>query len=1264
MYPLRVGVTMSLHKLSAGSGYDYLTRQVAALDATAKGHIGLASYYTERGETPGMWIGSGLDGIDGLTAGDPVTAEQMRALFGCGLHPLAELRQQQLAGPDLTPRDYQDAARLGAPFKLVDGGVSPFRFEVSKRIAALNTAAGIPVGAAVPAADRARVRTDVAREFFLAEHGREPTDARELAGQIAKDSRPRTQPLAGYDLTFSPVKSVSTLWAVADPAIAAVIEEGHQAAVKEALTFIEEYALFTRTGPQGIRQVNVRGLVATAFTHRDSRAGDPDLHTHVAVANKVQTLDGRWLSIDGRVLFKANVAASETYNTALEQHLRETLGVRFAERPGTDPAKRPIREIVGVDPRLNRRWSTRRAHIETRRGELAIQFQKAHGRPPTPVEALHLAQQATLETRDAKHEPRSLAEQRAAWLGEAATVLGGPGALASMVRTALAPHPETATIADSPWVAQTADHILTVIEASRSTWQMWHVRAEAQRQVRTTGVSAQRAGALVDLLVDEVLHRRSIALAAPRDGIEEPEVLRRVDGSSVYIVAGAALYTSQRILDAEQRLLTAAGRGDGSAVDQLAVDLALLEMAANGSPLDAGQATLVREMCTSGSRLQLAIAPAGAGKTTAMRALTLAWTQDGGHVIGLAPSAAAAAVLGEQTGIRTDTLAKLTWSLQHGELPDWAAAVGPSTVVIIDEAGMADTLTLDAAVQFAVRRGASVRLVGDDQQLAAIGAGGVLRDIAHRHGALRLTELHRFTDPAEAATTLALREGKLEALNFYLDHGRVHVGDLATTTQDAFAAWVSDRAAGLDTIMIAPTRKLVAELNRQARDHLLGSHPAGRAVRLADGNQASVGDVIITRCNDRRLRLTASDWVKNGDRWTITQVGNQGDLTLRHARSRLTVRLPAVYVCTSTGLGYATTIHAAQGVTADTMHGLATGQESRQQLYTMLTRGRVANHLYLQVVGDGDPHTLIRPDTVTPRTPTELLEQILARDDTPTSATTLLRRFSDPAARLHDAVQRYTDGLKVAAEQTVGPATVDRLDSRAEQVVPDITNEPAWPTLRANLIFLAAETGLHPLIHLYEAAFDRDLSTAEDTAALLNWRLPEPAPTHGQPPLPWLPGIPQAINDHPEWRQYLVQRSQLITDLADHIRHHARHDGTQPLWATQGSFLSPALIAEVAVWRAANGVDPHDRRATGREQLQISSAEWQDILSEGSPTLATTRPTRMSGRRKLVPLSKFALTKLDSTGPGHPPTTGGRVRPALDAREICHMAIAHESTLR
>jgi conjugative relaxase-like TrwC/TraI family protein len=1183
---------MSLHKLTAGSGYDYLTRQVAALDATDKGHTGLASYYSERGESPGVWVGSGMEGIDGLDVGDPVTAEQMRALFGCGLHPLAELRLQQLDGPDLTGHDPRDVIRLGAPFKIIDEA-TPFRVEVAQRIVALNAAIGEPVDASVAAADRARIRTQVAREFFVAEHGRAPNDAAELAGQIAKSSRPRAQTVAGFDLTFSPVKSVSTLWAVAEPAAAAAIERAHQAAVNDALSFIEQQALFTRTGPQGIRQVNVRGLVAAAFTHRDSRAGDPDLHTHVAVANKVQTHDGRWLSIDGRVLFKAKVAASETYNTSLEQHLRDALGVRFAARPGADPSKRPIREIVGVAPRLNERWSTRRAHINVRRGELAVQFQAEHGRPPTPVEALHLAQQATLETRDAKHQPRSFAEQRSTWINEAAAVLGGRSAVASMVATALTPVAEPPRIADAHWVAQTADRVLAAMEETRSTWQMWHVRAEVQRHVRTVDMPAEHANTLIDLLVNEVLQHRSVALAAPPDDIEEPGALRRVDGSSVYTIAGADLYTSQRILDAELRLLTVAGIRDGTVADHTVVDLALLEMAANGTALDTGQASLVRHMCTSGARLQLAIAPAGAGKTTAMRALTLAWSEDGGHVIGLAPSAAAAAVLGEQTGIRTDTLAKLTWSLDHDDLPDWAAAVGPATLIIIDEAGMADTLSLDTAVRFAVDRGASVRLIGDDQQLAAIGAGGVLRDIKNIHGTLQLTELHRFTDPAEAQASLALREGDPGALGFYLDHGRVHVGDLAKITEDALSAWISDRAVGLDAIMLAPTRELVAELNRRARDHRRDGAPAGQEVRLGDRNRASVGDMIITRANDRRLRLSATDWVKNGDRWTITHVSKHGDLTVRHTRSHLTVRLPADYVTTSTGLGYATTIHAAQGVTADTMHGLLTGQESRPQLYTMLTRGRHGNHLYLQVVGDGDPHTLIRPDTISPRTPTETLQQIIACDETLVSASTLLRELHNPAARLFQAVQRYSDGLHVAAEQLVGPQPVAELD-QADQYLPGLTSEPAWPTLRAHLLALAAETAQHPLPHLLTAASGRDLHTAGDMAAVLYWRLPELTPTNPGP-LPWLPSIPPTLHGHPVWGPYLAKRSQLVADLADQVQDHACQGDAEPIWAAAGTHHS-ALVGEIAVWRAANGINPQDTRPTGGTQLEMLPALWKQRL--------------------------------------------------------------------
>jgi hypothetical protein len=118
---------MSIHKLSAGSGYDYLTRQVAALDATEKGHVGLASYYTERGESPGAWIGAGFVGIDGLNAGDAVTAEQMLALFGAGMHPLATTRLEQPDAADLTEANVQAATRLGAPFKVYAGEVRPFR---------------------------------------------------------------------------------------------------------------------------------------------------------------------------------------------------------------------------------------------------------------------------------------------------------------------------------------------------------------------------------------------------------------------------------------------------------------------------------------------------------------------------------------------------------------------------------------------------------------------------------------------------------------------------------------------------------------------------------------------------------------------------------------------------------------------------------------------------------------------------------------------------------------------------------------------------------------------------------------------------------------------------------------------------------------------------------------------------------------------------------------------------------------------------------
>jgi hypothetical protein len=262
-----------------------------------------------------------------------------------------------------------------------------------------------------------------------------------------------------------------------------------------------------------------------------------------------------------------------------------------------------------------------------------------------------------------------------------------------MITHALNPSCAASPAVDADWVAAAAEKVLAVVEERRSTWQYWHVRAEAQRHVRAADVASDKVDQLVELLVTEVLQTRSVALTRTEDGITEPAALRRSDGSSVYTVAGSELFTSTRILAAEQRLVAAAGRTDGRVLDAGTVELALLESAANGDALDAGQAALVRAMCTSGARLQLAIAPAGAGKTTAMSTLARAWRDSGGQVIGLAPSAAAAAQLGDHTGVPAETLAKLTWSIHHAELPEWAQRIGWSTLVLIDEAGMADTLS-------------------------------------------------------------------------------------------------------------------------------------------------------------------------------------------------------------------------------------------------------------------------------------------------------------------------------------------------------------------------------------------------------------------------------------------------------------------------------------------------------------------------------------------------------------------------------------------
>ena len=1165
---------MTLHKLSAGSGYEYLTRQVAAMDSTEKGHAALADYYSAKGEAPGVWMGSGLIAIDGIETGDVVTADQMLQLFGHGLDPVT-------------------GERLGRPYRLYESQLAEdFRAEVGLRTRAL-IADNAFKNSSSAADARPRARTEVAREFFVEEHGREPANPRELDAALKRYSRPPRTAVAGFDLTFSPVKSVSTLWAIAPPGVSAAIEQAHQAAVSDALRFIEREALFTREGLNGARQVETRGLIAAAFTHRDSRAGDPDLHTHVAVANKVQSTSGKWLAIYGRVLYESVVAASETYNTALEYHLSERLGVRFAARPDVQRGKRPVREIVGVDPSLNQEWSKRRRDIDARRSELTDDFQQTHGRPPTPVEAIGLAQQANLETRDAKHEPRSFAEQRSVWHDEAVSKLGSQQAVDDMVARALHPIAARRDVVSATWVTATAQHVVAELESHRATWKVTHVRAEVQRQVRDTEIDPGHLDAAVGWVIDHVLERLSVNLTPDLDPISDPEQLRRTDGSSIYRHTGRDLFTSPRILEAEQQIVTAAARADGRVVPAEAVEIALMESAANGVVLNQGQAGLAREMAVSGRRVQVGIAAAGSGKTTAMRILAHAWGDAGGQIVGLAPSAAAAAALQAETGIASDTLAKLVHALNTSRPSPLWLSIGPETLVIIDEAGMADTLTLARVIDHAIENGASVRLIGDDRQLSAIGAGGVLRDIATTHGAARLDELMRFSDPAEAVASLALRDGDASALGYYFDQDRVHIGSTTTTTDAVFTAWSKDRADGLDSLMLAPTHDLVSELNHRARTDRLAGTTSHLDVELADGNRASTGDTIRTRRNDRRLAISPTNWVKNGDRWTVTGV-HGGSLTARHITSGLRVTLPASYVSQHVELGYASTVHSAQGLTADTMHGVVTGAESRETLYTMMTRGRHANHVHLAISADGDPHQLLHPDTREPATATEILEAILARTDAAVSATTTAREATSPAAQLNEATTKYADALVAAAEDVLGPGRIREIAHQAEELLTGLAGATGWPSLSAQLLIIES-SGLDAR-DLLETAFTyRPLDDADDAALVLGWRLHSLAPTEGGP-LPWLPAIPAQLTEDSTWGSYLAERAEQVSNLADDIRRST--DQHPHEWLPPNATLPASLTSDLEVWRAAHGIPESDRRPTGPPQVDFAAREHQQRLDQ------------------------------------------------------------------
>lgn len=500
-----------------------------------------------------------------------------------------------------------------------------------------------------------------------------------------------------------------------------------------------------------------------------------------------------------------------------------------------------------------------------------------------------------------------------------------------------------------------------------------------------------------------------------------------------------------------------------------------------------------------------------------------------------------------------------------------------------------------------------------------------------------LTELHRFVGPDEAAATLAVRDGDPAALDHYFDNGRIHSGEIGTSTEAAYAAWTADQQAGKTTLLLAATRDTVLELNERARqDRLDGlGGPHGHEVGLADGTRASAGDIVVTCQNDRTLRSRDGSWVKNGERWRVLDVRPDGRVAVerRGRRSRSAaarVALPAAYVAQHLQLGYASTIHGAQGTTVDTTHTVLTGTEARQSLYVAVSRGRERNHLYVGsplATTDGVGLGLEEPSPG----PREVLTAILERDGRPESATTTER--GDAARELHEAVLRYQDALPVLAQQVVGERRMAELDAAFERWLPGITGQPSYPGLRSQLALRWVD-GEAPKAVIDSATWygGKDgLAEIDDPAAVLAWRVSDGGPAaFGGGPLPWLPEVPSALRASPDANDYLERLTDRIKELSERVVEEAERPGVRERAAWLRVLpvdVDRQLVADLAVWRAAHGVPATDQRPTG-PQFKASAAAKHQARLEWRLTTGPIRPEELQ-----IPL------------PVHP--AGARTRNAL-----------------
>ncbi|MEE1736452.1 MobF family relaxase [Streptomyces sp. BE147] len=1084
-------MVVDIRKLTAAAGYRYLLAQTVRAES-----LPAADGSLNAGAPPGVWMGRAAEVLG--VAGQEVLRAQAESLFGLGRHPrAAKIAAERIAAGDSEEQAWR-AGKLGAAYSQFSDPTATD--PLLERIEAALAEATANNGEPLTDAQRRAIRRHVAAQYFRSEFHRGPASVEELDGYLRMHTQPVRQPCLGWSFVAAPQGSLQALRILGGEEIREVIDAAHTEALKTALAWIEDHVLATRASSKGsIAQEQVTsGLVAARWRHYTSRGdpGDPNLHDHIIVANRVQGPDGKWRTIDARPLLAHGVTISELYNSTVMRLVAERLGLAVRERV-TAPGRRPVLEIAGLPNELIDAFSTRGKTVKAELERLVADYYARHHRTPPPAVWYALAQQAAVTNRPPRSTARPLRTLQKIWFTAARAALGDVDArpdaavtqaLLDAVRQAAAdaePAPDEAE--RDTFERKLATAALAEVAERRSVFAAQHVRAEVLRQL---GYHLARGPLPQDLSLAETTER--ITARALSDSTLEDPVLnlcppsladlhpeqQRPDGSSVFLRAEAPVYTTRRLMAAEDELLAAADTLVVPAADE--TDFA---SAARGHPhLGAAQQALARSFACGDKLLLTGIGPAGSGKTSAMRLVADTLTRSGHRLIALAPSSRAAQALADDLGAPATTLHSwLHHRDQHAKgLTPQQFPVARGDVIVVDEMGMAGTLNLQRILAQAKAAGAHVRLLGDPLQLSAVDAGGVPRLLDQHPDTVRLDQLHRFTTPGEGAATLVLRDGDpTDAFTFHRRAQRIRSGDPATTLDAVHAAWSADIAAGLSSVMTAPDTATVRELNARAQ-----TAAAARGLldvtthrELRDGTRAHAGDTVVTRRNNRALPvLNGKDFTKNGDTWRVLTVHPDGRLTVKNLAHHATITLPADYAAAHVELGYAATVHRAQGMTCDTAHAYATASSARESVYVQLTRGRRTNRLYLGITEPTD-------DPVADEA--AALHQIAHARRAATSAHQLLRDLQDDATSPAVHAAQYADTAARAATARARALLHEMLPDLAERVYTD----EGWPRLLSALTTadLAGHSARRTLTRI--GAEPVDDSGDDDTANVLADRI-------------------------------------------------------------------------------------------------------------------------------------------------------------------------------